>query len=167
MLTIDAFIDKILFLKNWFETELSEPEIQMLYRSLRDKLTEEELAIACQYIFETTPKKYKGYFPCVKDFMTAAHGDLNGKALAIWIQLLKSVRASKGYEYEGKCNDTIKNAIAAIGGIQVIVNTPDQDLKWLKKDFIEALLAFKALETRQSYLPGSINKSQLPPTDQD
>ena len=162
MLTIDTFIKQIVFLKNWFETELSDPETQMLYRSLRDKLTEEELTIACQHIFETTPKKYKGYFPCVKDFINAAHGDQQGRALKLWTKLLNSVRAGKGNEFERNSTQVIKDAIASVGGIQVIVNTSDQELKWLKKDFIDALLAFKQMETRQNYLPKSPNNSQLP-----
>lgn len=165
MLTIDAFIKQIVFLKKWFETELSDLETQMLYRSLRDRLSEDELVIACQHIFETTPKKYKGYFPCVKDFVDAARGDQKARALKLWSRLLDNVRAGKGTEFERNSSQVIKDAIASIGGIQVVVNTSDQDLKWLKKDFIEALLAFKALEARQNYLPSSQNKPQLTNSD--
>ena len=162
MINKELFSQQMASLLIWFDTEITNPHLELFYNSLSESLTEEEFLISCKIIFETTPKKYKGYFPCVKDFVTAARGDQKARALKLWVRLLANVRASKGNDFERNSTQVIKDAIASVGGIQVIVNTPDQELKWIKKDFIDALLAFKQMETRQNYLPKSLNNSQLP-----
>jgi hypothetical protein len=165
---IDAKVWKhqMTFLKAWFNTELIDIEEAFILKCLTNAgLTTQEFEIAVHDIAYNSEKKYKGNFPCAKDFVDAARGDQKARALKLWSRLLADVRAGKGNEFERNSSQVIKDAIAAIGGIQVVVNTSDQDLKWLKKDFIEALLAFKALETRQNYLPSSPNKPQLPNSD--
>jgi hypothetical protein len=167
---IDAKVweHRMTFLKAWFNTELIEIEEAFILKCLTNAgLTTEEFEIAVHDIAYNTSKKYKGNFPCAKDFVDAARGDQKARALKLWSRLLANVRESKSKanEFERNSSQVIKDAIAAIGGIQTIDATPDQDLKWLKKDFIEALLAFKALETRQNYLPSSPNKPQLPNSD--
>jgi hypothetical protein len=167
MIDKTVYAQHMALLETWFVTDLTDMESIALYEALSQNLSTEEFAGACKYFFQEIDKGYPGNFPCARKFIDAARGDQKARALKLWVRLLADVRANKGNEFERKSTQVIQDAIAAIGGIQVVVNTPDQDLKWLKKDFIDALLAFKQMETRQNYLPKSENKSQLLPTVED
>jgi hypothetical protein len=154
-------------LETWFVTDLTDMESIALYEALSANLTTEEFAGSCQYFFQETDKGYPGKFPCVRKFIDIAQGSQNGRAIALWGKFLKDVRGGKGHQFEKNSSQIIKDAIAAIGGVEVVNETPNSELKWLKKEFIEALLAFKQLETKQNYLSGSSNQQKNLPTSDD
>lgn len=165
MIDKTVYMHYMALLETWFVTDLTDMESIALYEALSANLTTEEFAGSCQYFFQETDKGYPGKFPCVRKFIDIAKGSQQGRALKIWAGFLKDVRAGRGYQFEKNSSQVIKDAIAAIGGVEVVNETPNSELKWLKKDFIEALLAFKQLETNQNYLTGSDNfQKNLPPS---
>ena len=161
MIDDKIWVQQISVLENWFNTELSDVETAALYYSLNSKLNNEEFISACRILFEQHNKGRASYFPAANKFIEAIHGTLEDRANKVWVALIKAVRNNKGYEFEEVNNKLIRDAIASIGGIEAINHTPDQELKWIKKDFISALVSFKRLETQQNYLAAASKQKLL------
>lgn len=149
MINPSVFADKLGLLKSWFQRELEEPVEQALYMGLSSKITTEEFVAACDRIF-SEEKGFPGNFPCVKDFIDKSRGSLDEMAGGEWTTILGQV--SKG-NHRPEMSVAAKNAVAQIGGMESIRMANVADIRWMRRDFLDAYRSTPLADRYTPYTP--------------
>lgn len=104
----------------------------MYKESLLSQLSMGEAVKAVELAFVS-----KGYgFPKPGDLIDLLRGKSGDRSVEAWRQLQMAVSRAGRYRSVLFHDSKITNAIEALGGWQKVCDWPEEDLKWLRKDFM-------------------------------
>ena len=128
---------KILFgLAEIFGGEISETAVGLYFNALAE-FTLDDVSAGISSVVKS--RVYKS-LPMPAEIIQAIDGGKDVKALSAWDAVLADVRRNgkRGGKFE---NYAIESAVRMCGGFDKICNTEESELRWIKKEFIEAYAA--------------------------
>lgn len=153
MIDQQVFLEEIGILMDWFNRDFEETTLKRLHQSLSQYLTTEQFRQAACLVFEQSR-----FFPTVEDFVSAVKGNQEAFALQEWNICLKA--ASRGdTSVTDSLTEAGKLALRLIGGFSELGRTHEDELRWVKKEFINVWKSWKP--SVSSALPPALDNSRL------
>lgn len=144
------FTERMMILSAYFDKPLSEGVIALYYESLK-KYSLEQFDLACKAILEN--HKW-ATMPKIAEFIEVIEGNVDDKAIQVWDLVLKSCDRFGAYRSVSFKNEAINRAITSIGGWIRLCEAPSDELKWIKREFINAYKSYHNKQLENTHLVG-------------
>lgn len=138
MIDPGIFEQEIAILMDWFNRDFEPETLKRLHQRLSRKLTTEQFVQASQIVFDTSR-----FFPTVKEFVSAVKGDIETLALHEWDLCIKAA-ARADREAITKLSSQGQSALHLVGGLHKLGVATEENLRWLKKEFVSVWKATPA-----------------------
>lgn len=124
------FEQEIAILMDWFNRDFEPETLKRLHQHLSRHLTTQEFLQAASAVFDTCR-----FFPTVEEFISTVKGDAESNALQEWELCVKAAsRADREMLLGLSCSG--QSALYLVGGLQRLGMATQEDLRWLKKEFV-------------------------------
>ncbi len=133
-----VFLEEMGILLDWFEKDFEEATLRRLHQRLSQHLSTEEFQLAANRVFDTAR-----FFPRVSDFISAIKGDPETQALKEWEICIKAA-ARNDLEMIAQLSPQGQSALHLVGGLYKLGMATEDELKWVKKEFVGAWKAWKS-----------------------
>ncbi|MBV8883875.1 MAG: hypothetical protein JO235_07725 [Chroococcidiopsidaceae cyanobacterium CP_BM_RX_35] len=132
MIDQQVFLEEIGILMDWFNRDFEEATLQRLHQRLSQQLTTAEFLQAVIAVFDNCR-----FFPTVEEFVSAVKGDSETQALHEW-ELLSKAAARNDRDMVAQLSAPGQSALQLVGGLYKLGLATEEELRWLKKDFVAA-----------------------------
>jgi len=136
MIDQQVFLEEIGILMDWFEKDFEEATLRRLHQRLSQHLSTEEFQQAASRVFDTAR-----FFPRVRDFVSAIKGDPETQALEEWEICVKAA-ARADSSIVDRLSAAGQFALRSVGGVSGLGRVTEDELRWAKKEFVSARLAW-------------------------
>lgn len=148
MIDPQVFEQEIAILMDWFNRDFEPETLKRLYQRLSKQLSTEQFVQASQIVFDSSR-----FFPTIEEFVAAVKGDASSLALQEWdLCVLAAARDDremlKGLSTQGR------SALHLVGGLYKLGMATEDQLTWIKKEFVGV---WKATSSDVTRLPTSNN----------
>lgn len=146
MIDLQVFEQEIAILMDWFNRDFEPETLKRLHQRLSKQLSTEQFVQASQTVFDSNR-----FFPTIEEFVAAVKGNAETNALHEWDVCVKAAARDdremlKGLSSQGR------SALHLVGGLYKLGMASEEDLRWLKKEFVSV---WKATPTDVKSLPQS------------
>lgn len=149
------FLSEFAILMSYFKADLDKRVLGLYYEELK-KYDYKSFKNAVSKILAS--RKYPS-MPMVAEFVEAIEGDTNDKAIKAWDDVLYAMGRYGVYHSVAFKDRAIMKAIENIGGWIELNNKSENDLKWAKKEFLDAYKAFSGKSYAITHLGGITEQS--------
>ncbi len=115
--------------------EITKPLLQIYYNALKDYSIEYINAAFSEHLADT---KHGTFFPKPADILSYLRLSSSHKAESAWLTIVIEIQASGNFKYLQLDDDVALMSLQSIGGWRFICMSNEDQLPWLKKNFIEA-----------------------------
>ena len=154
MIDPQVFEQEIAILMDWFNRDFEPETLKRLHQRLSKKLTTEQFVQASQVVFDSSR-----FFPTIEEFVSAVKGDAETLALHEW-DLCVNAAARNDREAIAKISPQGQSALHLVGGLYKLGMATEEDLRWLKKEFVSVWKATPA-DVKSLPLSSSSDYEQL------
>ena len=150
MIDPQVFEQEIAILMDWYNRDFEPATLKRLHQRLSQHLSTEQFVRAAQGVFDTNR-----FFPTVEEFVSVVKGDAQSLALHEWeVCVLAASRANR--EMITSLSPQGQSALHLVGGLYKLGMATEEDLRWLKKEFVSV---WKATPAQVKSLPYSSIKT--------
>jgi hypothetical protein len=154
MIDPQVFEQEIAILMDWYNRDFEPATLKRLHQRLSQHLSTEQFVRAAQTVFDTSR-----FFPTVEEFVSAVNGDALSLALQEFeVCVLAASRASR--EMIAGLSPQGQSALHLVGGLYKLGMATEEDLRWLKKEFVSVWKATPA-DVKSLPLSSSSDYEQL------
>ena len=146
MIDPQVYEQEIAILMDWFNRYFEPETLKRLYQRLSKQLSTEQFVQASQIVFDSSR-----FFPTIEEFVSAVKGDPETLALHEW-DLCVNAAARNDTEVLKGLSPGGQSALHLVGGLYKLGMATEEDLRWLKKEFV---LVWKATPANVKSLPQS------------
>ena len=132
MIDQQVFLEEIGILMDWFNRDFEEATLKRLHQRLSQHLTTAEFLQAAITVFDSCR-----FFPTVSEFVSAVKGDPETQALHDWELCIKAA-ARNDLEMIAHLSAQGQSALHLAGGLYQLGMATEDELKWVKKEFVTA-----------------------------
>ncbi|WP_250126631.1 hypothetical protein [Chroococcidiopsis sp. CCMEE 29] len=130
MIDRQVFEQEIAILMDWFNRDFEPKTLKRLHQRLSAHLSTKQFVQAALIVFDESH-----FFPTVEEFVSAVKGDAETLALQEWDLCVKAAaRTDKGM-LSGLSSQG-QSALHLVGGLHKLGMATEDDLRWLKKEFV-------------------------------
>ena len=148
-----VFVDLVGELETYYKREFTPFVKRVWYKHLSDRLTTSEFVCAVEQVIVA-----KEFMPTPQQLVEAVNGDEGVQAQQEWEACVKA--AARAEHSITDLTPQGKFALRAVGGVSELGRTNEDELRWLKKEFISAWQGWKP--TAGSALLPAADKSAFP-----
>lgn len=130
MIDPQVFEQEIAILMDWYNRDFETATLKRLHQRLSQHLSTEQFVRAAQAVFDTNR-----FFPTIEEFVSAIKGDAETLALHEW-DLCVNAAARNDREAIAKMSPQGQSALHLVGGLYKLGMATEEDLRWLKKEFV-------------------------------
>jgi hypothetical protein len=128
-------LDQAIFKSAWailcerFDRQRSDTLMMAYYKVLAPQLSTSQFQAACARIFVD-----REFFPRPADFLAEVRPDPKADALEQWVQVHELMR---GFGDRHALDPAATRAVAMLGGMSKLRNTPLDSVQWVRRDFLQ------------------------------
>ena len=130
MIDPQVFEQEIAILLDWFNRDFEPETLKRLHQRLSKQLSTEQFVQASQIVFDSSR-----FFPTIEEFVAAVKGDAETLALQEWDVCVKAAARDDREMLKG-LSSRGRSALHLIGGLHKLGMATEEDLRWLKKEFV-------------------------------
>jgi len=130
MIDPQVFEQEIAILMDWFNRDFEPETLKRLHQRLSKQLSTEQFVQASQIVFDSNR-----FFPTIEEFVAAVKGNAETLALHEWDLCVKAA-ARADREATTKLSPQGQSALHLVGGLHKLGMATEEQLTWIKKEFI-------------------------------